>query len=113
MIFSMNLQPEFYNYVTNGTKRIEIRLYDEKRQKINIGDKIKFYKSDSDRLYVRVTNLLKYNNFVELLNDFDISILADKSLTKPKLLASLNKYYPLEQQTKLGVIAIKFEKILN
>ena len=113
MIFSMNLQPKFYDYIANGTKRIEIRLYDEKRQKINIGDKIKFYKSDIDRLYARVTDLMKYDNFAELLANFDISILADKSVKKSELLDSLNKYYSLEKQTKLGVIAIKFEKILN
>jgi len=36
----IKLQPEYYNYVLNGTKRIEIRLFDEKRQQIKIGDKI-------------------------------------------------------------------------
>lgn len=30
----MKLQPKYYNYILNGTKRIEIRLFDEKR-KIN------------------------------------------------------------------------------
>ena len=32
----MKLQPEYYNYILNGTKRIEIRLNDEKRSKIKI-----------------------------------------------------------------------------
>lgn len=30
--------------IKNGTKRIKIRLFDEKRGKIKIGDKIIFYK---------------------------------------------------------------------
>lgn len=38
----MKLQPEYYNFILNGTKRIEIRLYDEKRQGIMLGDTIKF-----------------------------------------------------------------------
>ena len=44
MIYEMKLQPDFYNYMLNGTKRIEIRLNDEKRQKISLGDKIRFHK---------------------------------------------------------------------
>ena len=48
MEHEMKLQPEYYNFILNGTKRIEIRLFDEKRQQIKIGDTIKFLKeSDS------------------------------------------------------------------
>ena len=44
MLHEMKLQAEYYNFILNGTKRIEIRLNDEKRQKIKIGDSIKFLK---------------------------------------------------------------------
>ena len=44
MTHEMKLQPEYYNFILNGTKRIEIRLYDEKRQSIKLGDTIKFLK---------------------------------------------------------------------
>lgn len=30
---NMKLQEKYYNYILNGTKRIEIRLYDEKDNK--------------------------------------------------------------------------------
>ena len=30
MIHEMKLQPEYFNYILKGTKRIEIRLNDEK-----------------------------------------------------------------------------------
>ena len=30
----MNLQDKYFNFIKNGTKRIELRLYDEKRRKI-------------------------------------------------------------------------------
>ena len=29
----MNLQDKYFNFITNGTKRIELRLYDEKKTK--------------------------------------------------------------------------------
>ena len=44
MKYEMKLQPKYYNFILNGTKRIEIRLFDEKRQQIKIGDTIKFLK---------------------------------------------------------------------
>ena len=34
MIHEMKLQPKYYDYILNGTKRIEIRLNDEKRKQI-------------------------------------------------------------------------------
>jgi len=34
--YEMKLQSKYYNFIINGTKRIEIRLNDEKRQLINV-----------------------------------------------------------------------------
>lgn len=42
MTHEMKLQPKYFDYILNGTKRIEIRLNDEKRKKIKLGDKINF-----------------------------------------------------------------------
>lgn len=42
MIHKMNLQNGPYNSIKNGDKDIELRLYDEKRRKINVGDIIEF-----------------------------------------------------------------------
>ena len=35
---TMELQNAYYNFILKGTKRIELRLFDEKRQKIKLGD---------------------------------------------------------------------------
>ena len=37
-MITMRLQPEIYDSFINGTKRIEIRLLDDKRKEIKIGD---------------------------------------------------------------------------
>ena len=42
MKHELKLQPNFFNYVKYGTKRIELRLYDEKRQKIRKKAKNKY-----------------------------------------------------------------------
>ena len=34
----MNLRPKYFDFMKDGTKRIELRLYDEKRNQIELGD---------------------------------------------------------------------------
>ena len=42
MLHEMKLQNGPFNSIKNGKKTIELRLYDEKRQKVKIRDKIEF-----------------------------------------------------------------------
>lgn len=113
MEHTLKLQPRYFDYISNGTKRIELRLYDEKRQKINIGDTIIFQKEPELEvmLKVRVVGLLRYNTFEELFNDFDIDIMADKSMTKEELLEVLEEFYTKEKQKEYGVLGIRIEKM--
>ena len=108
----LKLQPKYFDYINTGTKRIELRLYDEKRQKINIGDTIIFKREPEleKNLKVKVIALLSYNSFDELLKDFNIEILADKTITKEELLNDLEKYYTIDKQLKYGIVGIKIEK---
>ncbi len=111
MIHEMKLQPEYYNFILNGTKRIEIRLFDEKRQQIKIGDTIKFLKEPelNESFEAKVVGLLRYNSFEDMFNDFDISVLSDKSMTKDELIDVLEEFYTKEKQTKYGVLGIRIE----
>ena len=67
-VHELKLQPKYYDYILNGTKRIELRLFDEKRQLIKVGDKIKFLKESNldESFEVLVVGLLRYNSFIEL-----------------------------------------------
>lgn len=103
----MNLQQRYFDYIKNGTKRIELRLYDEKRQKIQIGDSIEFTSPDGEKLKAEVVGLLRYKTFADLFEDFDISILADASMTKDELLSVLGEFYTPEMQEKYGVVGIR------
>ena len=113
MIHEMKLQPKYFNYILNGTKRIELRLNDEKRQTIKVGDIIKFLKEPSlnESFLVKVIELIKYNSFLEMFNDYDISILSDDSMSKEELLNDLEKFYTKEKQQTYGVLGIRFELI--
>lgn len=111
MEYEMKLQPEYYNFMLNGTKRIEIRLFDKKRQQIKIGDTIKMLKEPNldESFKVRVVGLLRYNSFSDMFKDFDISILADEKMTKEELISVLEQFYPKEEQEKYGVLGIRIE----
>ena len=111
MIYELKLQPRYYNYMLNGTKRIELRLYDEKRKNIKLGDTIKFLKEpDLNKSFdTKVVGLLRYNSFEELISDFDITILADISMSKDELLNELEKFYPKDKQEKYGVLGIRID----
>lgn len=113
MTHEMKLQPEYFNFILNGTKRIEIRLNDEKRQNIKLGDKIKFLKEPdlTETFEAKVVGLLRYNSFEEMFKDYDISILSDKSMTKEELISVLEQFYTKEKQEKYGVLGIRIELV--
>lgn len=107
----MNLQSKYFDFMKNGTKRIELRLNDEKRQQLQLGDVIEF-SDGSSSLRAEIIGLLRYRTFEDLFEDFDASILADSSMTKPEVLKALEEFYTPEKQAKYGVLGIRI-KILN
>ena len=107
----MNLTPAPMQEIRTGNKTIELRLNDEKRKQINIGDTIKFLKEPelTENINAKVVGLLRYNSFENMFKDFDISILSDKSMTKEELITVLEQFYPKEKQEQYGVLGIRIE----
>ena len=68
----MKLLESPYERIASGKKVIEIRLFDEKRQKLNVGDIIEFSKLPDlkDKVKVEIVALLRYKSFEDLVNDF-------------------------------------------
>ena len=107
--------PEAVAVVDLKRKDIEIRLYDEKRQKINLGDIIILKKEPelNESFKVKVVGLLRYENFEGLFEDFGVDRLANKSMKKSELLEELEKFYTKEKQKEYGVLGIRIEKVRN
>ena len=107
----MNLQDTPFKQIKNGTKTIEMRLYDEKRQKINIGDIIEFNNSNTEELIVtEVIALHKFNNFKELYNSFDKTSIGYEynELALPE---DMEQYYDKNDIIKYGVVGIEIKKL--
>ena len=94
------------------TKTIEMRLYDEKRQKIKAGDIIKFLKrtSNKDFLYPRVKNIYRFDSFAQLYENFDKVCLGYKEneTARPE---DMSQFYSEEETQKYGVVGIEIEVI--
>lgn len=112
MIHIMKIQEQYFHFIKKGTKKYEIRLNDEKRQKIKIGDFIEFQKEPllEEKIIVEVENMLYYDNFSKLFDDIKFDYLADSSLSKEDLQKDLELFYPIEKQQIYGVVAIQLKK---
>ena len=68
MLHKMKLNESPFERIKNGTKTIEFRLYDEKRQQVKIGDKIEFSKLPDlqEKLIVDVIDLYREDTFENL-----------------------------------------------
>ena len=113
MIHHMNLNPEPFEMINTGIKTIELRLNDEKRQKIKVGDKIEFTNNqNSDRkLTVNVIALHNFNSFEELYENLPLLKCGytekDISTAKPE---DMELYYSIEKQSEYGVLGIEIIK---
>ena len=104
----LTLATEPFNAITSGNKTIESRLYDEKRQKIQIGDQIIFTNRDnsSQTANVKVIGLLRYATFHDLFSHNDTRKFGGESVEW--LENQMNGFYPLGKQLQNGVIGIEF-----
>ena len=106
MLHKMKLNESPFERIKNGTKNIEFRLFDEKRQQIKIGDQIEFSKLPDlqEKLLVDVTQLYREDTFERLFK----KLYNDEKEIKRKT-ESMYKYYSQEEEKKYGVIGGKVE----
>lgn len=112
MTHSMQLQPSPFEMIRDGTKTIELRLYDEKRKKIQAGDTILFTNTASkETVKVKVLELLVFDSFETLYSQLP---LPDCGYTKDDIDTAspddMNAYYPEELQRQYGVVGIKVRR---
>ena len=78
--FEYRITEQVYNWIVVGTKKVEVRLYNEKSSKIKVNDIINFKVLDNEykSIKVRVIELLVYKDIYELLKNVDIKQEAQK-----------------------------------
>ena len=116
-IHEMKLNPSPFEAIESGIKNIELRLYDERRQGIRVGDDIIFTNTESGkRMCATVKGLHIFASFDELYKSLPLLQCGytpeDVDAAKP---SDMNQYYTTEQQSKYGVVGIELfpPKILD
>ena len=104
MLHKMKLNESPFERIKNGTKTVEFRLYDEKRQQVKVGDKIEFSKLPDlqEKLVVDVIGLYKEETFEKLFRKLYTD--EEEIVKKTK---SLYQIYSPEKEKKYGVLGIK------
>lgn len=110
----MNLQRGPFESMANGSKTIELRLFDEKRQRVKIGDEIEFTElSDCKRtLLTKVVALHRFPSFEELYKSLPPEKCGyDAESAESARSTDMNAYYSPEKQKLYGVIGIEVRLI--
>lgn len=110
---SMNLFPQPFEMIKSGKKDIELRLNDEKRQKIKVGDVIEFTNTESgEQLTAEVAALRRFESFDRLYRELDLLRCGytpeDIASAKP---SDMDEYYSPERQKQYGAIGIELRVI--
>ncbi len=108
MLHKMKLNESPFERIKNGTKTIEFRLYDEKRQQIKIEDKIEFSKLPDlkEKLLVDVVELYREDTFENLFR----KLISNEEEIKRKTEA-MHQYYSPEKEKEYGVLGIEISLI--
>ena len=113
MTHEMRLNTQPFKKIKEGEKTIELRLYDEKRRGISVGDMIVFTSRESgEKLQKRVKALHVFANFKQLYASLDPSKCgyAPDELDGAKA-EDMEQYYSAREQERCGVVGIELEDI--
>ena len=108
-VHEMNLNPSPFAKIKSGQKTIELRLYDEKRQRIKEGDVIAFTNTSSgEKMRATVKTLHRFDSFEELYKTLPLLqcgyTVDDVDTAHP---SDMEQYYSVEEQKKYGVVGIE------
>lgn len=112
MKHTMKLHERPYKLILNGVKTIELRLYDDKRKRISVGDEIEFINSVDSNLSLSCTvvALHRFSSFEELYKKLPLLKCGytrkDIASAAPK---DMDLYYSKDEQKAYGVIGIEVE----
>lgn len=110
----MNLSFKPFGRIKRGTKVIEVRLFDNKRKSIKVGDSITFFKLPelNESIKTKVTKLSRFNSFKELFSFFGTKPFGHpKNITLKEQILGMREIYSKEKEKQLGVLGIHLKLI--
>ena len=109
MIYYLNLHNDPFQKIKSKNKTVEMRLFDERRKNITVGDILIFENNDSkEKLSVEVIDTKVFKNFEELYKSYDKKELG-YDLNEIANPSDMLKYYNQENIDKYGTLAISIK----
>ena len=110
----MTLLDEPFARIADGTKTVEMRLYDEKRQLLRVGDVIVFRHRDlASCIEARVLGVCAYPDFDALVDDFSPIQLGSKGWTREQIADFMKDLYGKDKCGRYRAAAIRIKLLKN
>ncbi len=108
MEHNMGLYETPFNSIESGKKKVEVRLNDEKRRKISVGDTINFTKipDNNETLTVEVIELREFTTFKEMYENIPASDFDAVGGSIDEMVERTYKIYTPDKEKEWGTLAI-------
>jgi ASC-1-like (ASCH) protein len=112
-VHEMKLDKRNFELMEQGVKTIELRLLDEKRRLLQLGDRITFklFPTLDHSCTMEVIGLLHYPDFASMIGDIDVSWLGYGEEKREWLKTSMSQVYTEEEQRELTALGIRLRKV--
>ena len=110
-MYMMKLDAKFFDKMRARKKVYEVRLNDEKRKEITIGDKIIFKRRPEliDGMVVRVVEIKRYSSFEQVATSMSLESLGFENENIQSVVDFYHTIYTPEDEKKYGVVVFKVE----
>lgn len=112
MKHKLKLQAIYFDKIQRGEKIYEVRLNDEKRQQIKIGDTLLLQKEPGlkETMAVKVEDLIYFASFDALINTLPLEEIGFLGVSKVAVKNIYRQFYTKEDEKRYGVVAIKLQR---
>lgn len=109
MSHEMKIRKIYFDKIKSGQKIYEIRLNDEKRQQIHVGDMVIFKNADSqaETIQAVVKDLNLFKSFEEMTTSISPKEIGFENSSIAEIVDTYHEFYTPENENKYGVLAIK------
>lgn len=113
MLHEMKLQSKYFDKIKSGEKIYEVRLNDEKRKNIDVGDTIIFSREADlkEKIMTSVQDLLYFASFEEMAKTLPSKDIGLENMDIKSIINTYHTFYSLENEKKYGVVGIKIKAL--
>lgn len=109
----MGLFEEYLDSIKSGDKVIEVRLNDEKRRKIKVGDIIRFIQvpDEAEEILTEVVELTAFPTFKDMYENVSAAEMGSREDTVEQMVNDTYEIYTPEHEKKYGTLAIRIKYV--